>query len=419
MKWSSQSLSLILFFAATVVSAQDNEDVTYCRNPRTVPHQNGLWSKNWPNQQGDNVRAICEGTLSVADDNGEICIEGRMTYRQMAEELGTASMFSPASETISLQGHLTAGTGNVVLGRQAHFIYDFVSSYTMGGTDYVAGPDMLDNLLAGSKGTIDKVCLFSNFTQPETFYKISYKTSRTNNVNPNKLNNANIIFANKRTFTFETHNAADRPSERKSRVSNRRMNRFNNASNIWVPDFIFENVPILSYLGPLRRGTIGRGIYSTLDYPQPLTAPDKAIENIQIDVPWTSFVSVSEDGVFTEMSGYMEAVIKRITATENLSSCWKEDTAAIDLQVPQSRADELLEFAEDVLFPKLKELGEVSIHFGKHIPEGSNLLAAAIDKFESCGASVNLTPDSCHHPGCTRSTEVSQFEYLPNYFELD
>ena len=115
----------------------------------------------------------------------------------------------------------------------------------------------------------------------------------------------------------------------------------------------------------------------------------------------------------------MGALIKRISASESSNGCWKEDTAAIDLQSPVGRYDGMIEFVNDVLFPALDKLGEVSLHFGKHLPEGSDVLAAAIDKFESCGASVNLTPDPCYHPGCTRSTSISDFVFPSAYFESD
>ena len=173
MKLCSHTLPLFFFFAKYVPS--EGADDKYCRNSGVPTHQNGLWSDGWPNSQED-VKALCEGTTSVMD-NGEICIDGRVTYRQMVEDLGFANIFAPAAETISVQGHLVGGTGNVVMAGQAFFVYDFVSSYTIGGTDYVAGPDIIDNMLAASMGTIDKVCFHSNFTQPESFYKITHKTS--------------------------------------------------------------------------------------------------------------------------------------------------------------------------------------------------------------------------------------------------
>merc|ERR1711924_322294 len=111
-----------------------------------------------------------------------------------------------------------------------------------------------------------------------------------------------------------------------------------------------------------------------------------------------------KNGVFGEASYLMGFLIKRIRVSEDTIGCWKdEEMASIDMQMPLSAAEELDDFAVNTLFPALQELGEVSVHFGKRIPTGSALLAAALDKFESCGVSLNLNPSPCSHPGCPRS----------------
>lgn len=415
MKLSSRTLPLLFFFAKYVPA--EGDDDKYCRNSGTLTHQNGLWSDDWPNSQED-AKALCEGTTSLTD-YGEICIDGRVTYRQMVEDLGFANIFAPAAETISVQGHLVSATGNVVLGGQAFFLYDFVSSYTIDGTDYVAGPDMIDNMLAVSMGTIDKVCFLSNFTQPESFYQITHKTSSTKRVDKELLKDANLVLGNKYTFTIETHAETEEPSGIVATISKARMALFKFASGLSTPAIVLLFVPVFPLTGLLRQIIVGTSTFSTLDHPQPLAAPDQDVENIQIDAPWSSLMNVMEDGIFTDMPILMGAVIKRISASESSNGCWKEEMAAIDLQMPVGRLDGLLEFTNDVLFPALDKLGEVSLHFGKRIPGGTDLLAAALDKFESCGASVNLTPDPCYHPGCTRSTTITDFVFPPAYYEFD
>lgn len=403
---------LIIFFLSTCASA-----VEYCRNPGVVTtHQEGEWTNAFPNDQG-RVKAICEGSLTTKED-GEICIDGRMTYTQMKESLGFKNIFAPAASTISVQGHLVSGTGNAVLGHEAYYLYDFISSYTIDGVEYTSEDNILDNMLAVSMGTIDKVCFNSNFTQPVSHYEIRHTTSFMGEVDMEKLATANVVMGGKYQVTLEHHVPVEEPDGITSSISNFRMNLFNLATGTPTPEFLLSLIPVFPFTGILRQIIIGTSTFSTADFPQPLEAPDFDVEDIQLDAPWTSLMKAMEDGVFAEMPLLMGMLIKRISAGEDSSGCWKEEMASIDLQMPKAAYAELDEFAENVLLPALQELGEVSLHFGKRLVSGSNMMAAAISKFESCGASVNLSPDPCYHPACTRSVELSQFVFPPQYYEI-
>merc|ERR1711937_39504 len=117
----------------------------------------------------------------------------------------------------------------------------------------------------------------------------------------------------------------------------------------------------------------------------------------------------------------MGFLIKRIRVSEDDTiGCWRDvsEMASIDMQMPLGTASDLDDFANNVLFPALDELGDVSIHFGKRLPTGSDLLAAALTKYESCGVGLNLDPTSCYHPACTRSVDVTEFEFPPDYYEF-
>lgn len=390
--------------------------VEYCRNPGTITHQNGVWSESFPNNQG-NVKALCEGSLTTTEE-GEFCIDGRMTYKQIKEALGYKNIFSPAASTISVQGHLVSGTGNAVLAGKAYYLYDFISSYTVDGTDYTDGTDILDNTLAASKGTISKVCFYSNLTQPVSHYEIRHTTSLMSGVDMEKLADANIVFAGKYQVTMEHHVTVEEPSGIWSSLSNLRMSLFNLSTGFPTPDFVLALIPVFPLTGILRQLIIGSGTFSTADYPQPLEAPDLAVENIQIDAPWTSLMTVMENGIFGDQPGLQGALIKRISASADSVGCWKEDMASIDMQAPKSAQVDLDNFAENVLLPALQAEGDVTLHLGKRLVTGSNMMAAAMSKFESCGASVNLSPSPCYHPACTRSGVVSQFEFPPQYNEI-
>lgn len=99
------------------------------------------------------------------------------------EALGNRNFYQPTAPTISLNGHLISGSGNAVFGDKVRYIYDFVENYTVNGVSYTANnSNIVDKMLAASRGTIDQVCLRSDFVQPEEWYSISHTVRVFGNV---------------------------------------------------------------------------------------------------------------------------------------------------------------------------------------------------------------------------------------------
>ena len=82
MKWSSlYLLTLTLWGSLLRVIAhrcgEDGEDCLCRRDPRLVPHQNGLWKEGFPDTDESHV-SLCRGVITLAE-NGEICVDGRVS----------------------------------------------------------------------------------------------------------------------------------------------------------------------------------------------------------------------------------------------------------------------------------------------------------------------------------------------------
>jgi hypothetical protein len=107
-----------------------------------APHQTSLFRLGFPNDE--NVEALCEGTVTI-QASGEICMSGRVSYAQLTESLGGKQVRAPAAVSISVTGHLVTGTPNVVLGSEAGYLYDYVTSFTCGGIEYDAA-DLCESL---------------------------------------------------------------------------------------------------------------------------------------------------------------------------------------------------------------------------------------------------------------------------------
>ena len=178
-----------LLLASRHASAQ-----TYCRGDsnRNLNHMFSLWESDFPdllNSNGTSLTdndpppALCEGTVTVDNDSGDICVTGRVTYDHLQTALHTAMVFQPAAQTVSVNGHLIAGSGNVVLGPKVHYLYDFITSYTINGNTKKAGSDIVDDMLVASRGTIDGFCMDKRMaTFYESWYEISHDVFELNQV---------------------------------------------------------------------------------------------------------------------------------------------------------------------------------------------------------------------------------------------
>jgi len=426
---------LLFIVVVTVVVAQKP-----CRNSKNrATHLASLWNDDLPYYGGEQpLYAVCDGTVTVDADSGEICVAGRVNYQQLMEFLDNRAVYQPAVRTISITGHLTAGSGNVVLGGRARYLYDFVTSYTVDNVTYSAqhsDNNIVDQLLAASRGTIDGVCFAAELQQSEErWYGISHDTYSLGGVDYDNLRNnpdIGLWFFGAFNSVVEYH-PTNRPAPNfLSKILSRALLSFTNGVVYLVPSIFYRIVPVFAVTGTSRRLVFGT--FSTKEYPNPFTAPDNlgAIEGVQIDTPWDNLVdAVQQRGLFTsgvnnsnKVPLYFNVVIKRIqpAATDNNFNCYGTGTvmAAIDVEAPLGRADEMDAFIENIVYPALSaNNGTVGIHFGKRSPPNSSILQSALDVYEACGAKVGLgAMEKCYHPLCERKATPSVFEYPEAYYE--
>ena len=203
-------------------------------------------------------------------------------------------------------------------------------------------------------------------------------------------------------------------------IGNARMFSFNTVTRFPTPDIVYQFVPVFQFSGTLRRLIVGTVKLSTDLFPNPVSAPDVAVENIQLDMEWSAFVTLVGNGIFKNMPSKMSALIKKITPNESSNGCWDVPVASLDFQIPLGFSDDLDEYVTDVFYPAILDLdedAEVSLHFGKRMPSGGVVLQAALDKYESCGATLDLSPEKCYHPLCTRTNVPTTFEYPEKYYD--
>jgi len=404
---------------------------TLCRAAGEPPHQSGLWHYGFP--VSSLPAAVCEGTIDVQQD-GTICVTGRVSYAQIREAVGRPT-YSPAAPTISINGHLTTGSCNVVLGPNAHFLYDFVTSYTVEGTEYQADATMIDRLLAASSGTIDGVCLDASFAPngPDG-YTIRSERWAPADVDLDAFATANLIFVSRYFIVAEFHEAADPwagwdgllgmlthpPFLGGSTFSTAiGVTLYNTISFLSVPSFLVTLIPGFLGVTGLTRNLLISGTFNIDQHPLPLLAPPTAVENIQVDTEWATLLAAMDAGLFSNPPVPVDLglVIKRITPAEPTNGCWTEPAAAIDIQAPMGKHAILDDWIRDVLHPALTAIGTVGLHFGKRLPAQSAVLQAALDKYEACGASVGLSLTECYHPMCKRTVTPTAFEYPSQYFK--
>jgi len=316
---------------------------------------------------------------------------------------------------------LISGSGNVVFGPSAKFLYDLVTSYVVNGTTYSSSSTMADDLLVASRGTIDGVCFDSSLVQEESYYEMSQKGWRPENIDIEEFSTANIFYGSKTWVAAEYHTILDsEPSLISKLVGSARYGLFDITLNFPTPSFVFNLVPVFQFTSILRRVIIGSISLSTSSAPNPLRSPDLPVENIQLDIKWTNFLQLAEDGIYSTFPDNLGTIVKKITPVENSNGCWQEPVASIDFQVPQGFSKDLDEYVSETFYDKLLEIdgdAEVTFHLGKRVPANTAILQAALDKYESCGVTLNTTPEKCYHPLCTRTNVPTAFEYPEKYFD--
>jgi len=418
---------LFIFNIAIIVCCFASQDGQTChRRERFVPHIRSLWKEGYPIATGSDV-AMCEGTITLAE-NGEICIDGRVSYLQLAnfvqessEFTESQSIFAPAAKTISINGHLTTGTGNIINGDKATLLYNYVTSYIVDDTKYTSNSTMTDMLLAASRGTIDGVCLDPDFVQEETFYEITHSSWAPDSVDIDDFSTGNLFFGSRTRVIAEYHTRLNKePSFLWRRISMARMILFNLVAEFPTPQFVYDLFPVFQLTGILRANIVGTGQFSTSTVPQPLLSPlGVNVENIEMETDWSTFLLLVDNGIFSEFPRKAGSLAKKIVPI-GTNACWTEPIAAIDFQIPLGFATELDDFVENVFYPKLLELNssaKVTLHFGKRVPPNSNVLQAALNNYESCGVTLNPIVETCYHPLCARTVTPSTFEYPSKYYD--
>lgn len=414
--------------------SKDPADTTtpiFCRTKPSRPnHMFSLWAQDfpWP-QDTAQPSSLCEGTVTQRS-NGEICIEGRVSYQQITEVVGNKAIFQPAARSISINGHLTAGSGNVVLGDQVHYLYDFVTSYVVDGVYYEASTNITDHMLTASRGTIDAVCLSADFQATESWYSISHKFYGLDSVDYAELRtitNVGLLFFGYFNSVLELHTPLD-TTPALNDVSTFAYSTLMNFVNFGVgafPASLYGLFPVFAVTGSSR--VLVGGSYSTKKHPNPFIAPDNLgqVEGVQVDCHWTTLMDALEDGGLFRGSKkiplYFNAVIKRIEAQGKHYTCWGEPgtiTASIDLEAPAGWGSKLDQYIEEVVFPELSNRGPVSIHFGKRSPPNSRVLQSAINFYSDCGVATHLEikDDNCYHPICDRTNVPRKFKYPADYY---
>lgn len=405
MMWAFASRTLTLLLIVGIAAAQ-----TTCKTGKDkTPHGQALWQDEFPNQ--NDVEALCDGSVSIKPD-GEICITGRVSYRQLAEAVGKP-IRAPAADTISVSGHLITGSANVILGPEANFLYDFVTSYTIGGTTITAGTETANALLAASNGLIEGVCLDKSFSKDPELYAITHDIWLPGEADEADLDGANVIFASCYSVVAEYH----KPSTNGPFFGTILSTVTTFFADI-TPNFLFKYVPLLGATGLFRYVVVGT--VSTTQFPQPFKAPANAIvENVQVDTEWSTLISAMADGLFTTelVPPYFGVFIKKIEPLTS-KACWPVTAASIDIQAPKGAGDRLDKYVRETVMPYLQARGNVGLHLGKRLESGSVLLEAAMNTYNNqCGVQLNLSPTTCYHPACTRSTITTNFTYPSSLFK--
>jgi hypothetical protein len=130
-------------------------------------------------------------------------------------------------------------------------------------------------------------------------------------------------------------------------------------------------------------------------------------------------VKALENGLFTEeaIPLYFYVRFKKVQPKENTISCWDETSVILEITAPKGDGDALDEWVDTIVYPALIDAGgTVGLHFGKRLPPNTNLLQAALKKYESCGVELDLNPDVCFHPQCRRRVAPDPFVYPPQYY---
>ena len=411
---------------------------TTCQpNPDSIPHMAGRWEEGFPSDR--TPTALCNGQIFV-QGNGDICVDGRVTFQQildaLANDFGDDSVFYvPSSSTVSVQGLMITGQGNAGFGPTWRYFNDFVTSYTMNGITYNGGPTITDRTFAASYGTIDAFCLDRSIRDGPDYFEIvidRYDPFDLQVDDARTIQDATAVYISYFVMTVEYHRAVQEgdfdPEDLVQPAPETVGEGFfegiptfsdNDANDLGFP----YNLPgAFSALG-LLRSQQEPGIYATRNFPNGQYDGDElyfAMEQIQIDTEWTTFLSMVEDGFFDDNPPPIDSIVavKHIFADRTSNGCWKEETAGIAMATPTRSVDELEDYVTDVYQAIERRGGTLTLHFGKRMPRDRTIIRAALRKLESCGVQLNVNPARCLHPVCRRTDRISTFEWPAEYYSF-
>lgn len=396
---------------------------TICRdNKRLTPHGEGLWT-DIPSKAS--ARALCEGKITKNDDI-EICFEGRLTYAQVAEMTGLP-IARPGSETISINGHLTGGVGNARLGTKIGYIYDYVRSYTINGSVFQASPDMVNNLLAASKGLIDGVCLDKSITKPPSEgYRLMFKNMLISQFDKNieKWKDADIVYIGAGTVTAEFHTPISAEEVRRSDA-------------LWFKAMIlFSRTPLpvslqwtTFFLGILRTSFLNNKTFLVEEFSSPQSTPNTPVENMSFELDQETFLRLVKDkGFLTDAPYNLEIILRQIPGIQDSNNKVDRKTSymVIDFITVQGHGAFLDKYFYENVFPLIRDEKYV-LHFGKRIPRDSSgssieFLNGCLNFYKDNGikldVNIPLALEDCYHPFCARdaTTGPTIFVYPSKYF---
>lgn len=408
-----------------------------CQNSaNSMPHMAGRWRDGFPNDS--TPTALCNNRISL-EDNGELCVEGRATFQQLVEFLGGDAIYATSSSSVTVNGLMMSGQGNLALAGDWRYIYDFVNSYTVNGErfSFTNTQELMDNIFLASRGTIDAFCLDSSIMQGPPAFRLVVEPNIPFQLQADATNiqEATIVYISAYLLTIEYHIAEDDSTLAQDPETNEEellddIRDFlfgedggGNPSMPNDPSFIEDLSGTAASFGLLRY-IQSQGVYSTRTLINGIYEGDDnwfTNEQIQMDTQWSVFVDMVDSGWFNDNpppTFDLILAVRHIRANGNSRGCWKEDTAAIAIGSPVRAVDDNENYAAQVLEGIESFGGKITLHYGKRSPRNVNIRRAALRTYEECGIEMDVDPVRCVHPSCRRTEAIEPFEWPAEYYDV-
>lgn len=440
-----------------IVRNQETND-THCLIASEEPNSANRWMAGFPASL--KPTAICNGHITL-QENGDICVEGRVTFQQIMDHCN-CPIWTTSSSTVSINGLLTSGQGSVSMGTQWKYIYDFVTSYRINGTDYTATPgSALEHTFVASYGTVDAYCLDKSIREGPAYYEMDIAVyPRQLQVDASEIQDATTLFISCYALTVEYYRAIDAENAEALDILDGTGGAFgldaprligdaieeildmfggsddapaNATSNVAgdndedselsSPGFIAGLPGYFPVLGLLRAVNLP-GVYRTSSFVNGLYDGDsiKPSEQIHFETSWKTFLSLVEDGFFQDNKPPLQMFvsIRRMTSDSNSKGCWTEDTAGIVMGAPSRAVDYLEDYADLVHEAIMNRDSRMTLHFGKRVPRNPAIVQTALDTLESCGVTIDLEDPAvrCIHPNCHRRVETASWSWPSEYYNF-